>query len=450
MRRIGRLAAILLALGAALSCAPRDERLSVVLVTLDTTRADALSCLGAAPGTTPRLDELAAGSALFTQVRSDSNTTNPSHVSIMTGMRALDHGVMNHLTALPQGVDTLPEAFARAGYATGGFTSARHVGPELGWRGFEVMPNMRKDRGARETTDLALDWLSGVRGRPFFLWVHYWDPHMQYEPAPEVAKQFYTGDRTAGSGPRLAEEPYFTLLPRDGVLRWLGDTRDPAWAPAMYHAEVHATDAQVGRLLDAVAARAGQRTLVVVTADHGESLGEHGIYYAHTGLYEPQLHVPLIVHAPGLAPLRSDALVSSLDIAPTVAELAGVELHNPTAKGLSLARLLRGEADARVAERTTFVHQNAHNFAVAVRRGNWKLIWPIAPDHPILGTKPQLFDLAHDPGETRNLAEQEPARLAELRQLVDPWVARGPVERHTENVSPEALEQLRALGYLRD
>jgi arylsulfatase A-like enzyme len=439
-----------MALALALACAPRDERLSVVLVTLDTTRADALSCLGAPDGTTPRLDAFAARAALFTEARSDSNVTNPSHVSIMSGLRALDHGVLNHWTRLPDGVDTLPEAFARAGYATAGFASSRHVGPDFGWRGFEVLPNLRGDRSARETTDLALAWLAGVKDRPYFLWVHYWDPHMQYQPEPELARRFYPGDRTAGSGPRIAEAPYFRLLPRDGVLAWLGDTRDPAWAPAMYRAEVHATDAQVGRLLDAVAARGGERTAVVVTADHGEALGEHEIFYAHTGLYEPELRVPLAIRVPGLAPLRSDALVSGLDIAPTLAELAGVELRNSAVAGVSLARLLRGEPEPRLAERTTLVYQNAHNFAVAVRRGDWKLIWPIAPDHPILGTTPQLFDLAKDPGELRNLAGAEPARLAELREVAEPWVARGPIERETEHVDPEALEQLRALGYLRD
>jgi arylsulfatase len=421
-----------------------------VLVTLDTTRADAISSLGAPAGTTPRLDALAAQAALFSEARSDSNVTNPSHASIMSGLRALDHGVLNHVTRLPEGVDTLPEAFARAGYATAGFASSRHVGPDFGWRGFEVLPNMRKDRSARETTDLALEWLSGVGDRPHFLWVHYWDPHMQYEPAPELAKRFYPGDRTAGPGPRIADAPYFRLLPREGVLAWLGDTRDPAWAPAMYRAEVHATDAELGRLLDAVMGRPGERTAIVVTADHGEALGEHGIYYAHTGLHEPQLRVPLVVRVPGLAPLRSEAMVSTLDIAPTLAELAGVELRNAGLSGISLARLLRGEPEPRIAERTTFVYQNAHNFAVAVRRGDWKLVWPIAADHPVLGTEPQLFDLARDPGELRDLSAAEPARVAELRGVVEPWLARGPVERRTEHLDPEALEQLRALGYLRD
>jgi arylsulfatase A-like enzyme len=431
-------------------CAAPDTRPSVVLVTLDTTRADGLSCLGGRPGVTPRLDALASRSALFTRAYSDSNVTNPSHVTIMTGLHPIDHGVMNHLTKIPDSVETLAEVFRRAGYATGGFVSARHVGPDLGWRGFDALPPLGNERTARETTDLALAWLSERRG-PFFLWVHYWEPHMQYDPPPELAARFYPGERSAGTGPRIAEQPYFRLLPRDGVLRWLGDTRDPAWAPAMYAAEIHHTDAEVGRLLDAAEAGAGGRALIVVTADHGESLGEHGIYYAHTGLYEPQLHVPLIVHWPGAPALRSDALVSGLDVAPTVAELAGVTLGDARLAGVSLARLVRGEPDPRATAPRVLVHQNAHNLAVAVRDGDWKLIWPLGGDHPLLSGGPELYRLADDPGERVDLAAREPERVAALRAAAERWIALGPIERgKVPPLDPEAVERLRALGYLRD
>jgi arylsulfatase A-like enzyme len=427
-------------------------RPNVVVVTLDTTRADQLSCLGGRPGNTPRLDALAARSALFTRAFSDSNVTNPSHASIMTGLAAIDHGVMNQMTRIPEAIDTLPEVFQRAGYATGGFVSSRHVGPDLGWQGYDALPDLGGDRGAAETTDLALGWLREVGGGPFFLWVHYWDPHMQYEPPAELAARYYPGDRAAGDGPRLAEHPYFRLVPRDGVLQWLGDTRDPAWARAMYAAEVHHTDAELGRLLDALGAGpGGERTIVVVTADHGESLGEHGIYYAHTGLYEPQLHVPLIVHAPGAPPLRSDALVSALDVAPTIAELAGVELGRGALPGRSLAPLVRGEPAPALAAPRVLVHQNAHNLAVAVREGDWKLIWPLGEDHPLLSGAPELYDLRRDPGETQDLAAREPERVAALRAHVERWIARGPIERgNLPHLDPEAVERLRALGYLQD
>jgi arylsulfatase A-like enzyme len=434
------------------ACGAPETRPNVVIVTLDTTRADQLSCLGGPPGNTPRLDALAARSALFTRAYSDSNVTNPSHVSIMSGLPAIDHGVMNQLTPLPEAVDTLAEVFRRAGYATGGFVSSRHVGPDLGWQGYDELPGLGDTRTAQETTDLARSWLAGLGKRPFFLWVHYWDPHMQYEPPAELAARYYPGDRSAGSGPRLAEHPYFRLVPRDGVLEWLGDTRDPAWAPAMYAAEIHHTDGQVGRLLDAVAAAPGaDRTVIVVTADHGESLGEHGIYYAHTGLYEPQLAVPLIVHAPGAPPVRSDALVSTLDIAPTVAELAGVEIGRGGLPGISLARAVRGEPEPELEAPRVLIHQNAHNLAVAVRDGDWKLIWPLGKEHPLLSGAPELYDLARDPKETHDRAAQEPERVAALRQRIERWIARGPIERgKLPHLDAEAVERLRALGYLQD
>jgi arylsulfatase A-like enzyme len=449
LRRRAALWVAALALAAA-GCGEADRRPSVVVVTLDTTRADALSCLGGRPGTTPRLDALAARSALFTRAYSDSNVTNPSHVSIMSGLRAMDHGVLNQMTPVPEAVQTLSEAFSRAGYATGGFVSSRHVGRDLGWRGYDELPKLGNERTAKETTDLALAWLGGV-DRPFFLWVHYWEPHMLYEPPKELAERYYAGDRTAGGGPLLSTLPFFRLVPRDGVIAWLGDARDPAWAPAMYAAEVHHTDAEVGRLLDAVTAKAGDRTAIVVTADHGESLGEHGIYYAHTGLYDPQLHVPLIVHWPGAPPVRSDALVSSLDIAPTVTELTGVTLTSGQLPGVSLVPAIRGEADPKLAAPRVLIHQNAHNLAVAVREGGWKLIWPMGSDHPLLSGKPELFDLANDPGEERDLAASEPGRLAALRKPIERWIAKGPIAReNVPHLDAEAIERLRALGYLQD
>ena len=431
-------------------CGEADRRPSVVVVTLDTTRADALSCLGGRAGNTPNLDALAAGSALFTRAYSDSNVTNPSHVSIMSGLRAMDHGVLNQMTPVPEAVQTLSQAFQREGYATGGFVSSRHVGRDLGWRGYDELPQLGSERTAKETTDLALRWLDGI-GKPFFLWVHYWEPHMLYEPPADLAARYYPGDRTAGTGPLLSTLPFFRLVPRDGVIAWLGDARDPAWAPAMYAAEVHHTDAEVGRLLAAVAAKAGDRTAIVVTADHGESLGEHDIYYAHTGLYDPQLHVPLIVHWPGAPAVRSDALVSALDIAPTITELTGVSLATGALPGVSLAPTVRGGSDPKLAAPRVLIHQNAHNLAVAVRDGGWKLVWPMGSDHPLLSGKPELFDLAADPGETRNLAAAEPARVEALRAHLERWIAKGPIAReNVPHLDAEAVDRLRALGYLQD
>jgi arylsulfatase A-like enzyme len=209
----------------------------------------------------------------------------------------------------------------------------------------------------------------------------------------------------------------------------------------MYAAELHSADREIGRLLE----RVGDDAVIVVASDHGESLGEHGIFYAHKGLHAVNLRVPLIVRAPGLAPTRSDAAVGNLDIAPTIAELVGVPLPGPTA-GTSLVPALRGDA---VTVRETDVHQNAGNRVVAVRRGDWKLIWPIDPDHPILSGPPRLYDLADDPDERHDVAAEHPERVAALRAAAERWIELGVVEpKDPEHLDDEAIEQLRELGYV--
>jgi arylsulfatase A-like enzyme len=149
--------------------------------------------------------------------------------------------------------------------------------------------------------------------------------------------------------------------------------------------------------------------------------------------------------------VRSDALVSALDIAPTVTELTGVSLTSGTLPGVSLVRTIRGEVDPRLAAPRELIHQNAHNLAVAVRDGGWKLIWPMATDHPLLSGKPELFDLSRDPGELEDRAAAEPERVAALRKHIERWIAKGPIARENgPHLDPEAVDRLRALGYLQD
>jgi arylsulfatase A-like enzyme len=296
------------------------------------------------------------------------------------------------------------------------------------WPGFVFLaPVEREEIGARENTDRAVSWLRQNGDRPFFLWVHYFDPHSHYRPPAEIAARFYR--RQAGEDPLL----------------------DPAYHRAMYAAEIYFVDRQIGRLLRELEDLGlAAETVVVVVADHGESLGEHGIFYSHLGIYEQQLRIPLIVRVPGLKPSRTEALVSVLDLAPTISELTGVRLRH-RCSGLSLVPLLEGEAGAAFAARTAFVHQNAHNYSVAVREGPWKLIWPVAREHALLSSRPELYHLEDDPGERVDLAAKEPGRVAALRRHLEPWIELGEVEPGTGlHLDDEALEQLRALGYLGD
>lgn len=449
-----RLLALLLLLLTA-GCGPERplaQGMNVLLITLDTTRVDYVSPFGGEPRITPNLQALADRSTIFTRALSETNITSPSHMTIMSGLQMIEHGVMSNLAVVPNGVDTLPEAMRRAGYRTAGVPAASHVALKMGWRGFEVLEDVSTVLTANEVSDRALRWLEEPDERPFFLWAHYFDPHTLYEPPADIAELFYDSDPEGGDGPKIAEHPYFTRKKYPGrIVGWLGEIRDPAYPRSMYAAEIHYADRELGRLLDAVE-RLGlkEQTVVVVVADHGESLGEHDIFYSHQGIYEPQLRIPLIVHVPGLDASSSDELVTTVDLAATISELTGVQLRHESS-GLSLVPLLLGSGDSSFDSRRAFVHQQGRNRAVALRQDGWKLIWPLFKRHRVLPSQPQLFNLRQDPDERVNLANEHPERVETMRRALRPWIELGVVNRGDEpRVDAEAVEHLRSLGYLGD
>jgi arylsulfatase A-like enzyme len=420
--------------------------MNLLLITLDTTRADHISTLGGDPRNTPNIDALAARSTVFENAWSESNVTNPSHLTIMSGLHSIAHGILDNRTPVPEDLDTLPSALKRAGYQTAGFVSVQHLGRQMGWRDFDALPDIHPELKAERVTELALRWLRRRAEGRFFLWVHYFDPHAPYRPPSEIARLFYRGDPTRGEGPPIRSLSHYQKT--QGRARWLGETRDPAFPRAMYAGEIHYMDRQIGRLLKALDGHGlAEHTVIVLVADHGESLDEHGIYLGHVGLYEPQLRIPLMIHVPGLAPLRTPLPATTLDIVPTLTALLGVEIRHAT-PGLPLLPLSpEGSSDA-LAARKIFIHQHAHNHAVSVRDGDWKLIWRVSQIHPVLTREPQLFHLAEDPSELHNLAASEPLRVAALRRMIEPWVARGMSRPGAAtHLDEEALEQLRALGY---
>lgn len=431
---------------------PIAEGMNLLLVTLDTTRADYISCLGGDPRITPNLDALARRSVLFEHAWSETNVTDPSHLTIMTGLHAIDHGVLDNVTQVPERIDTLPQAMRRAGYETAGFVAVPHLGPNMGWRGFDVLPRPRARLSAAQMVDRATAWLGRKRTRPFFLWVHFYDSHSMYTPPPDIAAEFYQGDPTAGNGPPIASAPYFKKVQVGAALaEWLGDARDLKYPRAMYAAQIHYVDRELKRLFAKLDEMGHTRdTVIIVVADHGESMDEHGIYYDHNGLFEPQIRIPLIVHVPGQPASRCPLPVITLDIVPTLVELMGVEFKQ-SPRGQSLLPVLLGRHSETLARRTSFIHQNAHNVGVAIRDGDWKLIWPIMMNHPVLSPKPQLFNLSKDPNELDNLATAYPQRVAALRHRVEPWIHAGLVHLGTApHLDQAALDALRSLGYLGD
>jgi len=394
--------------------------LNVLLVTLDTTRADRLGCYGYAGARTPRLDRLAAEGVRFEHAFADAPITLPSHASLLTGLHPFEHGVRNNGNfTLPDRFETLATVLGRRGYRTAAFVSAFVLDRRYGLaRGFETYDD-RTDPGAGgggaeaerrgDRTALACNrWLDahagGGKKAPFFVWLHLYDPHEPYRPPPPLTDAF-------------AGRPY------DG--------------------EIAFADTAVGSVLD----RLGQlglldRSVVAVVADHGESLGDHGEETHSMFLYESAIRVPLILWRPGLLPTRIVASpVRTVDVAPTILDLLGAPpLAAPRARSLRGTIEGRDEA-APPAYAETWVPKLYMNGAAlrALRTERFKLIE--AP-------RPELYDLARDPGETDNRIEADPETAGRLRAELQRLSGAGDTAMSVGPVDGEAAEKLRALGYL--
>lgn len=432
------------------------ERLpNLLVVTLDTVRADHLSAYGYVRETSPQLAKLAAEGVRFAQSYAAASTTLPSHVSLFTGTAPITHGVVKNGLPLAAGANTLAERMRAAGAATAAIVSSfpldRRFGLDQGfdhyeddftregssypaetWRGFETGGAF--DRRANLTTDRAIRWLDARdAARPFFLFVHYFDPHDPYVP-PEPWKS------------RFASPP-------DAAKSLAGALTKRALIDA-YDGEIAFTDDEVGRLLAHLTARGLDRdTLVVVTADHGEGLGQHGVLGHAVNIYEEAVSVPLIVRWTGTieAGRTIDGPVESVDVLPTVLELLGLP-QDDAGRGQSLAgALLRGEA--LDPDRAVFTHRRpydesaveagkrVHGDLLGVRRGRYKWI-----EGSVDGTR-ELFDLSSDPRETVNLTARDAERAAELSREVAAFRRAHTRAAGDATVSPEDRERLRALGY---
>jgi arylsulfatase A-like enzyme/Flp pilus assembly protein TadD len=413
-RRVLGLAAALAALLLALWLARAGrEPPNVLLVTIDTLRADRLGAYGYAAAATPVLDALAARGVRFTTAVAHTPLTAPSHASILTSLLPLGHGVRdNGAFVLPPSPTTLAEAFRAGGYRTAAFVSGFPLDHRYGFaRGFETYDDrlMRGrdsrraayvERTAAEATRPAVEWIRAA-GAPWFVWVHYFDPHAPYEPPGDLARRF------AGS-------------PYDGEIAYV--------------------DRQLGELLGA--AEAGpSKTLVLVTSDHGESLGEHGEATHGVFVYDATLRVPWIMAGPGIPRGRVSPVVArGIDVAPTLLDFAGLAVP----RGMQ-GRPLRPAAEGREMEdapayaESLFCSLNLGWAELhALRTARFKLVE--AP-------RPELYDLGTDPGEARDVSSAHAGEASALRaQLRRALEARAPDA--AQDPGEEARERLRALGYV--
>ena len=409
------LAAVVFAGGAAVPAAEapaRAVRPNVLLLSVDTLRPDALGWVGGR-NPTPHLDALAAGGFRFPGAVSPAPLTLPAHASMLTGLLPRRHGVRDNGQLLPAGgaaggPSTLAEALAGRGWATAAFVSGFPLAAGFGLdRGFDRYDDEfsagrgdRLERPAAATAEAALAW-APTAPEPWFLWVHFYDPHDPYEPPPGLARP----------GPRGA-----------------------------YDGEVIAVDRAVGTLREGLAAAAKAPFLTMFAADHGESLGEHGEATHGFFVYQSTVAVPLVFHQPGrVTPGESAAAARLIDVAPTVLDLLGLPAWEGI-DGVTLAPLLAGREQqpppAYVESRRPWLSYRWAPLA-AVIDGGWKLI--AAP-------RPELYDLTADPGETENLIDRERRRARALQTELRAIEERPAAAAATAD-DPETLARLRALGY---
>jgi arylsulfatase A-like enzyme len=415
------------------------DRRGVLLVSIDTLRRDHVGFHGYGKPTTPALDALAAAGTVMDDAVSVSSWTLPAHVSMMTSVEPAAHGAVHSLQGFNRKVPTLPALLRHAGFATHAITSHLYVSPQYGFdEGFDQLDYVY-DRKGLDVANRAIEFLDGVGDRPFFLFLHFYDPHWHYAPPDELLKQFetepYTGTIT-GSWWQLRNRTKATTSEAD--LRHLR---------ALYDGEIRYTDDQLARVLRRLRETGrADHTLVVVTSDHGEEFLEHGSWEHQRTLYEEVVRIPMVVRGPGVARgRRVTEPVSLLDVAPTVLDWLGLP-GLPAQRGQSVLQPLKaregyGETDHGDGDtRKLFLRAGA---------GRWKTI--LTFDRKTGAAKgAEWFDLSQDPRETRSLpppaqaAEEIRARL--LRRFQDAQGRAGgavPVE-----LSPEQREQLRALGYL--
>jgi arylsulfatase A-like enzyme len=431
---------------------------SVLMVTIDTLRADHLGAYGYGRNTSPAIDALARRGTTFEQAYTYWPKTRGSMVMMFTGKLPSQNGYAKTHPMLLDFNPTIAAVLKQAGYATAAVVDNPNVAAQHGYsKGFdryretweETALATETDRTRAMTADAVRFIAEAGAERPFFLWIHYVNPHAPYTPPPPFDSAFLDG--ASEGGPRLPLVPGF----HGGIpQQWAAPGRDRlGYYVAQYDGEIATVDREVGRVIEALdASGAAARTLVVLTSDHGESLGEHDYYFDHgEDLFDPSLRVPLIIAQPGApAGVRSASLASTLDVFPTILDAVKVS-YPPDLAGRSLLPIVEGRAGA---EREHLFAQNERHLAGVVDT-RFKLVEAPAGE----GVRRALYDRKLDPGEERDASRSQPAARqshgAELdafqEQAEREWEAtrrrlgetKGPAK-----MTAEACEKLKTLGYV--
>ena len=403
--------------------------MNVVYLVLDTLRADHLGCYGYKKATSPSIDHLASEGVLFENAYPSDVPTQPSYTAMFTGLRGIHTGIVSHsyFEELDEDIPVLPELLAQNGVTTGA-VSTLYTMRRWFARGFQY--NMNPATGnrrklqqvdAEEINAYAIPWIENHKDEPFFLFLHYWDPHGLYKPPQKYRSLFYEGDPydpENHSLDNLKASPVwsFTKNQIDAIGENITD-RD--YIISQYDAEIRYVDDQIQIIFDTLEKEGlSDDTFIILTADHGESMGEHEFYFDHFEVYDTTIHVPLIIKHPKLLPKgkRVDELVqSTISLAPTVLNLYNIKPPEHM-KGIDLVKITNGQEEGYS---EIISNQGLWTAKRTIRTKEWKLI---KTTHKAFWDTPprELYKIDEDPNETKNLAENHP----EIVDMLDLQLAR--------------------------
>ena len=413
--------------------------MNVLLVAIDTLRADHLECYGYGRKTHPTLAKLAKQGVVFDNYFAPGIPTDPSYMSLFTGMDCVNHEVTNVRCPhqLSPKILQLQQLLQAAGYYTAGVTSLPGHGEHFGrgWDRHELYPPPLMDASKRikwhaeRVNEKAFEVAAELpKDRPFLFFVHYWDPHTPYWPPEPHTRMFY--DKPAGAETDPANQSMHAVYAfdgfRDAYKSWMGGITDADYVNALYDAEIHYNSVHLAKLFAKLKRlKLWDDTLVVVFSDHGEILDEKPGQYDHHGLYEGNLHVPLIVRFPGEAHkgTRVDAMTANVDVAPTILDALGVDAPKQF-EGSSLLPLVRGECDEQYEQ--IFLTEATWQCKHGVRTKEWKFIRALSTspkDNWHGDGRRELYHLPSDPLEQTNVVNVRPRVAKELERRLDEWLA---------------------------
>ena len=449
---------------------------NVLLLSIDTCRADRLGSYGDRK-LTPYLDKLAANGVVFEDASAPMPITAPSHVAMLTGLHPHESSIIANGIRFPSETPNLARILAKQGYRTGAFVSGlpladRSLGiadqfhtyddrfagigprPDRQWNtpfgglaarvlaklGHIAFPNLW-ERPAAFTLANAEAWME-AQEVPFFAFVHLYEPHHPYQPPESFAVE-------ECDEPQLKNGRWYHHPPR-ARSEFIAKNQNMQYLRSLYDAEVAGVDAEIGRFLEALEASGTlNETLVIVTADHGESLGEHRIYFDHLGAFRVEMQVPLLMRFPGAQHQgkRVAGMTRLIDLPATVLQFIGIDHDLPGAN--LLPAIESGQSDLKIRFGVSGRRSNDDTFSCYAEDGKYKLVWqaPMWHDQLYIPDRELLFDMTADPLEEHNIVQEEPEGVAPLRAALETWKKLNIHGELKDSIDAELSQQLEELGY---